>query len=79
MKVGHGARMAMKVWWGILKKKDYLEVAGVGGTIILKWSLRKWYERTWTEFVWLRQGQVESCCERGNKHSGFEKFDEFLD
>jgi hypothetical protein len=56
-----------RVWWGILKKKDYLEVVGVGGRIILKRSLRKWDERTWTEFVWLRQGQVESCCERGNE------------
>jgi hypothetical protein len=45
--------MVVKFWWGILKKKDYLEIVGVGGRIILKRSLRKWDERTWTEFVWL--------------------------
>ena len=31
MKVEHGARIAIKVWWGILKKKVYLEVVDVVG------------------------------------------------
>ena len=71
--------MVVQVWWETLKKKDYLEVVGVGGRIILKRILRKWDERTWTEFVWLRQGQVESCCECGNEQWGFKKFQDFLD
>jgi len=78
VKVGHVAPMVVKIWWGILKIKDCLEVVGAGGRIILKRILRKWDEGTWTEFVWLRQGQVESRCERGNEHSGFKKFEEFL-
>ena len=62
------------------EEKSLLGSRRRSGRIILKRSLRKWDKRTWTEFVWLRQGQVESCCERGNRHSGLKKkFEEFLD
>jgi len=29
-------------WWGILRKRDYLEDSGVDGRIIIKWIFRKW-------------------------------------
>jgi hypothetical protein len=70
--------MVLRVWWGILKINDYLEVVGVGWRIILKRSLREWDERTWAEFVWLRQGQVESWCERGNELRVFQNSWSFL-
>jgi hypothetical protein len=31
-----------RVWWGNLRKRDYLEDLGISGKIILRWIFRKW-------------------------------------
>jgi len=32
------------IWWANLKERNYLEVLGIDGRIILKWVLKKWDE-----------------------------------
>jgi len=29
-------------WWGNLREREHLDVAGVGGKIKLRWIFRKW-------------------------------------
>jgi hypothetical protein len=36
-----------------LKEREYVEILGVGGKIILEWILKEWVWRTWTGFMWL--------------------------
>jgi hypothetical protein len=47
---------AYRVWWGNLRKRDYLEDADVNGRIILRWIFRKWNVGSWTGLVWLSIG-----------------------
>jgi hypothetical protein len=35
-------RDAYRVWWGNLRKGDYLKTPGVNGRIILNWKFEKW-------------------------------------
>jgi hypothetical protein len=37
-----------------LKGRDHSEALDVGGSVILKWILRKRGWRMWIEFIWLR-------------------------
>jgi hypothetical protein len=43
------------IWWGNVRKGDYLEDPGVEGRIILKGSSRSGIG-TWTGSIWLRIG-----------------------
>ena len=39
-------------------KIDHLEVLGIGGRVILKWTFRTWNGEAWTGLNWLR---IETC------------------
>jgi hypothetical protein len=59
--VGHVARMGesrgvYRIWWGILRDRDYFEDPGIHEKIILRWIFRKWEMRAWTGLSWLRIG-----------------------
>jgi len=38
------------VWWGNLRERDHLEIAGVKERIILRWIFRKW-DVDWIELA----------------------------
>jgi hypothetical protein len=50
--------------------RDHLSDLGIGGRIILKYTLKKEDVRVWTRFIWLRIGSSVSSCEHGNESLG---------
>jgi hypothetical protein len=53
-------RVLCRVWGGggNVMGRNYLEVLGVDGRIILRSIFRKWDVRAWTGSIWLRIGTV---------------------
>jgi len=47
--------MYCKVWSKNLKRKDYSQVLGIDGRIILEWILGL---KMWTGFIWIRIGTI---------------------
>jgi hypothetical protein len=45
-------------WWGDLRERNHVGVAGVDGRIILRRIFRKCDVGAWTEWSWLRTGIV---------------------
>jgi hypothetical protein len=44
--------MSAGLWWGNLKKRDYLEKLGVDGRMLLKWIFKMWDGEAWTGLTW---------------------------
>jgi len=49
-------RIAYRVWWGYVGKRDHLEDVGIDERIILKWIFKKRDEETWIGRIWFRIG-----------------------
>ena len=47
------SRGVYRIWWGILRERDYFEDQGVDGKILLRWIFRKWEVRAWTGAIWI--------------------------
>jgi hypothetical protein len=62
-------------WWRNLRERDYLEVPGVDGRILLRWILRKWDGC----MDWIDLALVAGTCKCGNEPSCFMKCGEFVD
>jgi hypothetical protein len=45
----------------------------------IKMDLEELEYWAWYGFIWIRIGQVASCCEHGNEHSGSIRYEKFLD
>jgi hypothetical protein len=76
---GHVARVgdrrdAYIVWWGNLRKREYLEEVSVERKIILKWIFKNGQD--WSGSV---LGEMVGCCDAGNEPSGSIRCGEFLD
>ena len=50
------SRSVYRVWWGILRERDYFEDPGIDEKIILRWIFRKWEVRAWTGAIWIILG-----------------------
>jgi hypothetical protein len=52
-----------------LKRRDNSEDLGVGGRILLEWTLEKYGGNLWTGCTSLRTDPVAVFCEHGTEHS----------
>ena len=59
-------------------EREHLDDSGVHGRIILRWIFRKWEAEHGLDSSISGEGQVVSCCKRGNEHSGSIRCVEFL-
>jgi hypothetical protein len=65
-------------WWEDLKEIGHLYDLVIGGSITLKWILRKYNGMAWTGFICLMLGQKMASCEQNNEPSGSIKCRKFL-
>jgi hypothetical protein len=54
--VGETGEMHTEFWWGDLMERYLMQVLGVYGMIILKWTFKKRDGEAWTGLIWLRIG-----------------------
>jgi len=65
-------------WWENVKERGHLYDLVIGGSITLKWILRKCSGMAWTGFVCLMLRQKMGSCEQSNEPVGSIKCRKFL-